>query len=313
MAAPRAIWSGSISFGLVNIPVKLHTAVREQRIDFHMLHDQDNVRLQRKMVCPEDGKEVHPEHTVKGYEIAKGQYVIVQQDELTGCAPEKTRTIEITDFVELDQIDPIYFDRAYYLTPAEHAAKPYRLLLEALRNSGRVGIARLVMHEKEYLAALRVRGDALCISTMHFGNEIVPLDQLGALPAIKISDKELKAAGQLIDSLLTDFDPEKYHDQYKDCVMKMIEKKASGETIVVDHAAPPRSAARAPDLMAALQASLAKAKASAKTGSIKPNADSARAHSNGQAHANGHSHAGLSRAGLSRAGGHGHPRRKKTA
>ena len=305
MAAARAIWSGSINFGLVNIPVKMHTAVREDRISFHMLHDQDKVRLTRKMICPEDGKEVHPEHTVKGYEIAKGQYVIVQQDELQGCAPEKTRSIEITDFVELAQIDPIYFDRAYYLTPAEHAAKPYRLLLEAMKRSGRVGIARIVMHEKEYLAALRTRGDALCLSTMHFGNEIVPIDQLGDLPAANVGDKELKAADQLIESLLTDFDPGKYHDEYKKCVMAMIEKKANGEQIVIEQATNPRTAGKAPDLMAALQASLAKAKAKAAGG--------AKANGNGNGHArparNGHAVT----AATTNGNGHHHARRKKIA
>jgi DNA end-binding protein Ku len=304
MAAARAIWSGSISFGLVNIPVKMHTAVREDRISFHMLHDQDKVRLQRKMICPEDGKEVHPEHTVKGYEIAKGQYVIVQQQELQGCAPEKTRSIEITDFVELAQIDPIYFDRAYYLTPAEHAAKPYRLLLEAMQRSGRVGIARIVMHEKEYLAALRTKGDALCLSTMHFGNEIVPVDQLGDLPNAKVGDKELKAADQLIESLLTDFDPSKYHDEYKSCVMAMIEKKANGEQIVIEQSSHPRTSAKAPDLMAALQASLAKAKGAAKA--------AATAKINGDARGNRNASTAVATNGHS-GNGHSHARRKKTA
>jgi len=298
MAAARAIWSGSISFGLVNIPVKMHTAVREDRISFHMLHDQDKVRLQRKMVCPEDGKEVRPEHTVKGYEIAKGQYVIVQQAELEECAPEKTRSIEITDFVELSQIDPLYFDRAYYLTPAEHAAKPYRLLLEAMKRSGHVGIARIVMHDKEYLAALRTRGEALCLATMYFSNEIVPLDQLDDLPSAKVEEKELKAADQLIESLLTDFDPNKYHDEYKACVMKMIEKKANGEQIVIEQTTHPRASGKAPDLMAALQASLAKAKA----GSNAKSNGHAKIARNGHplaAGANGHEHS--------------HARRKKSA
>ena len=257
---PRSIWTGSISFGLVNIPVKMHTAVREERIAFHMLHDQDQVRLQRKMICPEDGKEVHSEHIVKGYEISKGQYVIVQQAELEGCSPEKTRAIEIVDFVELKQIDPIFFDRAYYLTPAEHAARSYRLLHEAMTKSGRVGIARMVMHDKEYLACLRTRGAALCISTMHFGNEIVDVDTLGDLPDAEVPDKELAAADSLISSLLTDFDPGKYHDEYKDCVMAMLEKKANGQEIV-RKATPATKPSRAPDLMAALQASIAKAKA----------------------------------------------------
>ena len=280
---PRSIWSGSISFGLVNIPVRMHTAVREDRISFHLLHDQDKVRLQRKMVCPEDGKEVHPEHMVKGYEISKGQYIIVQQSELEGCSPDKTRAIEIVDFVELKQIDPIYFDRAYYLTPAEHASRPYRLLHEAMTRSGRVGIARMVMHDKEYLACLRTRGNALCISTMHFGNEIVDLDTLGDLPDAKLPDKELSAADQLIESLLTDFDPAKYHDEYKECVIAMIEKKANGEQIVRP-ATPTTKPSRAPDLMAALQASIAKAKASATSNGSPQNG-----------HAKSSSHAGGSR------------------
>ena len=294
----RSIWSGSISFGLVNIPVKMHTAVREERIAFHMLHDQDKVRLQRKMVCPEDGKEVHPEHMVKGYEISKGQYVIVQQAELEGCSPEKTRSIEIVDFVELKQIDPIYFDRAYYLSPAEHAARPYRLLHEAMTRSGRVGIATMVMHDKEYLACLRTRGNALCISTMHFGNEIVDIDTLGELPDTKVADKELAAADKLIESLLTDFDPSKYHDQYKDCVLSMLEKKANGEQ-VFRQVTPQAKPSKAPDLMAALQASIAKAKE-------KVGAGAGNSNGNGSTHGNGSPKNGSN-------GSHHAARRKKSA
>jgi DNA end-binding protein Ku len=261
--AARAIWSGSISFGLVNIPVKMHTAVREKRIGFNLLHDQDKVRLRMKMVCPaHNNVEVHPEHRVRGYEISKDHYVLVQQDELEACAPEKSKTIEITDFVELAQIDPIYYDRTYYLTPDENAAKPYRLLYEALEKSKRVGIARLVMHEKEYLVALRPQEDVLCLYTMHFHDEVVPKDQLGDLPHNKPNDRELKAADRLIDSLMTDFKPEQYHDEYRDCVMKMIHKKAHGEEIVVEkhHEKKP---GKTTDLIAALEASLAKAKSHA--------------------------------------------------
>jgi DNA end-binding protein Ku len=263
--AARSMWTGSISFGLVNIPVKMFTAVQEQRIAFHMLHDQDKVRLRRKLVCPADNKEVHPEHIVKGYEIAKDQYVVVRKEELENCAPEKTRTIEITDFVELSEIDPVFYDRPYYLLPQKGAEKSYRLLTEAMKRSKKVGIARLVFHDKEYLCALRpIEGGAICLETMHFGDEIVSVDDLEGLPAEhKIVDREMKAAQQLIESLATKFEPEKYHDEYRDCVKDMIEKKAEGEEIVTQPP-PEKKHAKAENLMAALEASLAQAKSHSK-------------------------------------------------
>src|SRR5687768_1816954 len=155
---PRPVWSGSISFGLVNIPVRLFTAVREQRVSFHLLHDQDKARLRRKTVSGLSGKEVHPEHIVRGYEIDKGKFVVVHKDELEACAPEKTRAIEITDFVKLADIDRLYYERPYYVLPQKGAARSYRLIVEAMRRSGRVGIARVVLHDKEHLAALRPVG-----------------------------------------------------------------------------------------------------------------------------------------------------------
>src|SRR5690242_4043571 len=157
-AGPRPVWNGSISFGLVNIPVRLFIAVREKRVAFHLLHDQDKVRLRRKIVSAVTGREVHPEHIVRGFEVAKDRFVVVRDDELEGCAPEKTRTIEITDFVELSEIDPVFYDRPYYVVPQKGAGRSYRLLADAMRRSGRVGIARVVMHDKEYLAALRILG-----------------------------------------------------------------------------------------------------------------------------------------------------------
>src|ERR1051325_9774933 len=151
----RSMWTGSISFGLVNIPIKLYPAIKEERVAFRMLHDQDKVPLHRRLFCPAESKEVHPEHIVKGYEVAPDQYVIVSEEELDAVAPKAARTIEIRDFVDLDQIDPAYYDRPYYLAPAEHSAKAYRLLLEAMQQTGKVGIAQFVMRAKEYLAALR--------------------------------------------------------------------------------------------------------------------------------------------------------------
>src|ERR1700722_16741225 len=165
--ASRPVWSGSISFGLVTIPVKLFTAVREKRINFRSLHDQDQVPLKQKLVCPADGKEVHPEHIVKGFEIEKDRYVIVRQEELEAVAPKASKAIEIQDFVGLSEIDPLYFDRGYYVAPTPEGARPYRLLLEALTKKQKVGIAKIVMHGKEYLAALRPVEDVLCLETMH--------------------------------------------------------------------------------------------------------------------------------------------------
>src|SRR5437660_2284893 len=276
--AARSMWTGSISFGLVNIPVKLYNAIREERVAFHMLYDQDKSRLQRKMVSSITGKEVHPEHIVKGYEIAKDQYVVVSQEELDSVAPEESRTIDIRNFVDLDDIDPVYYDRPYYLAPAEHAARPYRLLLEAMSKSRKVGIAKFVMRNHEYLAALRARDGGLVLDTMHFHHEIVPMDQVPALPVtVKVEDRELKVAIQLIESLAGEFEPKQYKDEYRDRVLEMVQRKAQGEEIVTQPPAGEKPG-RVVDLMAALEASLANARGGGGT------ATKAEPKSNGKGH-----------------------------
>jgi len=258
--ARRAIWSGSISFGLVNIPVKMYTAVREHEIRFNMLHDQDKARLRRKLVSETSGREVHPEHIVKGYEFAKDQYVIVNKEELESCAPEKSKSIEITDFVNLADIDPIYYERPYYLAPTGGAGKPYHLLVEAMEKSQKVGIAKMVMHEKEHLVALRPMNNAICLEMMKFEDEVIDVKEIDGIPdRAKAPDRELKAAIQLIDSLTNEFDPSKYRDEYRDCVMKLIQRKAKGENIEI-RPQPKEKVGKATDLMAALEASLAAAK-----------------------------------------------------
>jgi DNA end-binding protein Ku len=265
-AMGRPLWSGSISFGLVNIPVRLHSAVREQRVSFHMLHDQDKVRLRRRMVCPADGKEVHPEHIVRGYEHEKDQYIVVRDEELEACAPEKSKAIEITDFVELTAIDPLYFDRPYYILPQSGASKPYRLLVEAMTRSKRVGLARIVMHEKEHLAAIRPVDGLLCLETMFFGDEIVPVDDIEEIPAhSKVGEKELKAAEAIIEELSGNFNPKDYRDTYRECVREMVKRKAKGENLVTvekdeEESEEKKPARSASNLMAALEASLAAAK-----------------------------------------------------
>jgi DNA end-binding protein Ku len=264
------VWSGSISFGLVNIPVRLFTAVREQRVAFHLLHDQDKARLRRKMVSATTGKEVHPEHIVRGYEVEKGKFVVVTQEELEACSPEKTRAIQITDFVHLSDIDPVYYERPYYVLPQKGAARSYRLILAAMKRSKRVGIARVVIHEKEYLAALRPLGDLIVLSTMNLHDEIVPVDPIEQQVAhAHVAEREVKSAEKVIHSMTEPFDPRRYRDEYRDCVLKAIEKRAAEEAPV----APPAPAgkkegkpheARAADLMSALEASLARAKSQAK-------------------------------------------------
>src|SRR5919199_1452872 len=225
----RAIWSGAISFGLVNIPVKLYSSVRKKTVRFHQLDSADNTRIQQRRVNPNTGEDVPYEQLVKGYELSPDRYVVVRPEELESIEPKKTRTIDIEDFVELDQIDPIYYDHPYYLAPAEGAAKAYTLLLQAMKESGKVGIARVVIRSKEQLVAIRTFENVLVMETLLFGDEVVPPSDLGELPAVEemsAGEREVAMARQLIESLATDFDPDSYHDEYRESVLDLIERKA---------------------------------------------------------------------------------------
>jgi DNA end-binding protein Ku len=256
----RSIWRGAISFGLVNVPVKLYSAVSKKTVRFNQLHDADGGRIQMKRVCSEDGEEVPYEHIVKGYEITPGRYVVIPPEELEALDPEKTRTIDIEDFVDLDQIDPMFYEHPYYLAPDAGAAKAYNLLLTALKETNKVAIARVVIRSKEYLTAIRPAGDALTMETMLFADELVDPQQIEELDAdgVKTTKREVDMARQLIESLSADFDPSKYRDEYRERVLDLIERKAQGEEIT----APPQpeKPREVPDLMAALEASLAAAK-----------------------------------------------------
>jgi DNA end-binding protein Ku len=254
----RSIWSGAISFGLVNVPVKLYSAVSRKTVRFNQLNAETGNRIQQKRVDPETGDEVPYEQIVKGFELTKDRYVVITPDELDALDPERTRTVDIEDFVDLEEIDPIYYDHPYYLVPDKGAAKAYGLLLNAMEASGKVAIARVVLRSKEQLVAIRPAGELLMMETMIFHDEVVPHDDLDDLPEskdLKVSDREVKMAQQLIDSLSSDFEPEKYRDEYRDKVLDLIERKASGEEIAVQPEAP--APAKVPDLMAALEASLA--------------------------------------------------------
>jgi DNA end-binding protein Ku len=256
---PRSIWTGAISFGLVTVPVKLYSAVNRKTVRFNQLNAQTGSRIAQKRVDASTGEEVNYEDLVKGYEIASDRYVVIEPGELESVQPAKTKTIDIEDFVDLADIDPIFYDHPYYLAPATGGAKPYRLLLEAMRETERVAIAKVVIRQKESLVAIRALQDAdvLEMATMLFADEVVDPDRLDDIPGaddVRTNDRELAIAKQLVESLAGPFEPGKYHDTYREAVLAMIEKKAAGEEIVV--AEPEEEAAPAPDLMSALKASL---------------------------------------------------------
>ena len=260
------MWSGAISFGLVNVPVKLFSAVSRKTVRFHQLNGETGNRIQQKRVDPVTGDEVEYDDIIKGYELTRDRYVVLTPEEFDALDPERTRTIDIEDFVDLEDIDPIYYDHPYYLVPDKGAGKAYKLLLDAMRDAAKVAIARVVLRSKEQLVAIRpAPGDVLMMETMIFADEVVPPEDLDGLPEaneLKASDRELKMAQQLIDSLSSEFDPSRYRDEYREKVLELIERKAQGEEIVVQPEAP--EPAKVPDLMAALEASLAAVKGDSK-------------------------------------------------
>lgn len=252
----RAVWSGSISFGLVNVPVKLHTAVRSHNISFRQINRRTNNRVRYRKVDAETGDEVDREDIVKGWEVDDGRYVLVEPDELEALDPEASRTIDILDFVDLTQIDPIYYDRPYYLAPdGDAAVKPYRLLVAAMAETGKVAIARFVMRSNEHLAAIRASEELLVLETMQYADEVV--DPSGLAPPVEEVDldaREIELAEQLIKQLVTEFDPDRYEDQHQERVREFLHEKAEGREPVVEAAAEPSGGVI--DLMEALEQSL---------------------------------------------------------
>ncbi len=235
----RAIWSGSISFGLLNVPVKLYSAVARRNIALREIRESDSARIKHRRVAEGTDEEVPYDEIIKAYEITPGQYVPISKDEMSSMAPEKTRAIDVQDFVDLDEIDPIYFDSPYYLGPADGAEKAYSLLAAAMKASGKVAIARFVFRNKEHLAAIRTSGGVLTLTTMRFADEVVPASELEeVLPdkAPKVAKKEQQMAEQLIESLSADFDPDAYRDEYREQLLGLIERKAEGKEIVASDA-----------------------------------------------------------------------------
>jgi DNA end-binding protein Ku len=260
---PRAIWSGSISFGLVNIPIKLYAAVSRKTVHFNQLDSRTGARVRHKKVSSADGEEVPAEAIVKGYELASGEYVTVGDDELASLDPEASRAIDIEEFVDLADIDPIFYDSAYFVAPDKATLKPYALLAKAMEESGKVAVARFVMRSKQYLCAVRPKDGRLLLSTMVYADELndaTEIPEIADLEEVDVSEKELDMARQLIASLSADFEAERFEDTYRNQVLGLIERKAAGQTEVI---APPvvMEEDKVVDLMAALEASVKSAKA----------------------------------------------------
>src|SRR6476659_2469185 len=272
----RAIWSGTISFGLLKVPVRLYSAVARRNIALREIRESDSARIKHRRVAEGTDEEVPYENIVKAYELTPGQYVPLGKDEMAALAPEKTRAIEVQDFVDIEEIDPMYFDSPYYLGPAEGAEKAYSLLAAAMESSGKAAISRFVFRNKEHLSALRASDGVLTLTTMRFHDEVVPPSELDdAIPdkQPKVAKREQQMAEQLIDSLSTEFKPDQYKDEYREQLLALIEQKAEGKEIVAPEEEAPK-ATKAPDLMAALEESIAavKEKGGKKPAKAKPKA-----------------------------------------
>jgi DNA end-binding protein Ku len=276
----RAIWSGTISFGLLNVPVRMFSAVARRSIGLREIRESDSARIKHRRFAEGTDEEVPFENIVKAYELSPGQYVPLSKDEMAALAPEKTRAIDVQDFVDIEEIDPMYFDSPYYLGPADGAEKAYSLLASAMESSGKAAIARFVFRNKEHLSAIRASDGVLTLTTMRFHDEVVPPSELDdALPdkKPKVAKKEQQMAEQLIDSLSTEFEPNQYRDEYREQLLALIEQKAEGKEIVAPEAEAPKET-KAPDLMAALEQSIAAVKekggSSGKSKAAKPKAKS---------------------------------------
>jgi DNA end-binding protein Ku len=251
--APRSIWNGTVSLGLVNVPIKLYTATESKTVSFHEVHVKDGARIEHRRICPKDGDEVDYDHVVKGFEVSEGQFVVLDKEEIKAAAGERGKLIELIEFVDVAEIDPLFFEKTYYVGAGDEP-DAYRLLLEALERSGRAGIGRFTFHDRECLVALRALEDVLALHTLRFHDEVVTVDDL-ELPsgAKQPSKREAEMAGQLVDSLAQPFDPTDYEDSYRAAVLDLIERKAKGEEVDLVAEEEPE---QGDDLLAALQASV---------------------------------------------------------
>jgi DNA end-binding protein Ku len=249
-----SVWSGYLTFGLISMPVRLFSGARSSGISFHMLHRDDQVRVKQQLICPEEQKVVERSEIVKGYEYRKGEYVIIEPDEIKKIEPKTAKAMEILEFVKADDVDPIYFESSYYLVPEEAGRRPYALLTKALEETKFVAIAKLTMHNREYTVFMRPYNGGLMLHTMYYSDEIRQVEQFGA-PDVELKEAEVKVAHQLIEALAAKFEPQKYHDNFEENLKKLIE--AHLEHREVPTVEKPRKMAPVVDLMAALKESLA--------------------------------------------------------
>ena len=249
---PRAIWSGAISFGLVNVPVRMYSAIAEHDLHFHYLHVKDDSRIGYEKICKKEGKPVPDDEIVKAFEYEKGEYVYMTEEDFDAAEAEGFKTIEIRDFVPYDEIDPIYFEKTYYLGPVEGAEKVYSLLVRAMEDAGLAALAKYVMRDKQHLGCLRVRDGVITLEKMYFADEIRPVDEIRP-KAAKVERQELAMAAQLIDNFSSKFEPGKYRDSYRDALCEIISAKRKGKEV---HVEAPEKPEKTPDLMEALRASL---------------------------------------------------------
>lgn len=250
----HTMWKGSISFGLVNIPVRMFAATEDKDIRFKYIHRKCQAPIKYEKVCPSCGEKIGPEDIVRGYEYEPGHFVILEEKDFEAIKPKAGRAIEIIDFVNLKEIDPIFFAKSYYLSPQETGGKAYNLLREAMGATGRIAVARIIIRDKESLAVLRVLNNVLVLETIYYPDEVRDVKQLPGIPEnMKVEERELGMAKQLIEQLTAEFEPEKYKDEYREALRELINKKIEGEEIAIPPEAPQRNVI---DLMQALQASL---------------------------------------------------------
>ncbi|TCP69107.1 DNA end-binding protein Ku [Baia soyae] len=250
----HTMWKGSISFGLVNIPIKMFAATEEKNVKFRYLHSKCQTPIQTVRTCPQCQQEVPWGEVVKGFEYADGKFVVMDEEEMAGLLPDANKAIEILDFVDLDQIDPIYFQKTYYLGSQDQNNKAYALLREALKESNKIGVAQITIRSKRSLAVIRVYQNCLVMETVHYPDEVRDVSMVPGVPeAMELPEKELQMAKQLIENLTTDFNPEQYHDEYRQAMQNAIEQKITGQEVVE---APARRPEKVIDLMEALRASL---------------------------------------------------------
>jgi DNA end-binding protein Ku len=252
--APRSIWNGTIAFGLMTVPVKLHTATESKTVHFSEVHLDDGAKIEHRRFCSKEDKEVEYKDVVKGYEVSDGKYVVLDKEEIAAAAGDRAHVVEVEHFVDAADIDPVFYEKTYYLGAGKEGAEPYRLLHDALDATGRAGIGRFTFHDREYLTAVRAVDGVLVLHTLRFADELVPGKDVDvAEPSKGPGKREVDMARRLIDTLHERFDPERYEDEYRQAVLDVIERKAKGEEIAV---ADEPEAGDSDDLMAVLEASL---------------------------------------------------------